>query len=221
MPEPLAARRPPRRRRALPWRLGAVGALVTGLLLLSAGVAAAQAFPPEAVSEQGNDIRNLYFIVFGFAAAVFVLVEVVIVWLVFRYRRRNDDLPPQIHGNQRLEIIWTAIPTVIVAILFVLSFIVLDDIESSPSDDEPVEVIDDTSVRLVHINLNLIARFLGAYFDPNGAVIKVPMRPVTIGTVTTITVTAVTIAMTVIAMSIVVMTVAMPAVVLGIGLDRK
>ncbi len=84
---------------------------------------------------------------------------------------------------------------------------------------EPVEVIDDTGVRLVHINLNLIAGFFGVYFDPNGSVIGVPIRPITIGTVTTvttITVAAVTIAMTVIAMSIVAMT-----VVLGIGLGRK
>jgi len=87
---------------------------------------------------------------------------------------------------------------------------------------DPVEVIDDTGARLVHINFNLIAGFFGVYFDPNGSVIGVPVRPITIGTVTTITVPAVTaITMTVIAMSVVAMTVAMPVVVLGIGLGRK
>ena len=124
------------------WRLLTVLTLVAGLLLLSAGVAAAQAVPPKAISEQGDDIRTLYFIVFGFAAAVFLVVEVVIVWLAFRYRRRNDALPPQIRGNHRAEILWTAIPTVIVVILFAISFVVLDDIESAPGADEPVEVID-------------------------------------------------------------------------------
>ncbi len=84
---------------------------------------------------------------------------------------------------------------------------------------DPVEVIDDTGARLVHVNFDLFAESFGVYFDPNGSVIGVP--PITIATVTTIAVTAVTIAMTVIAMSIVAMTVAMPAVVLGIGLGRK
>ena len=137
MPEPCRPPAIPRR-----WRLLTVLALVASLLLLSAGVAAAQAVPPKAISEQGDDIRALYFIVFGFAAAVFLAVEVVIVWLAFHYRRRNDALPPQIHGNRHAEILWTAIPTVIVVILFAISFVVLDDIESTPGDDEPVEVID-------------------------------------------------------------------------------
>lgn len=132
----------PSRRIPLRGRLLAAFALVGGLLLLSAGLASAQAFPPQAVSEEGQDIRDLYFVVFGFAAAVFVVVEVGIVWLALRYRRRNDDLPPQIHGSQKVEIVWTIIPTVIVAILFAVSFIVLDEIESAPGADEPVEVID-------------------------------------------------------------------------------
>ena len=132
----------PSRRSTLRGRFLAAFALVGGLLLLSAGVASAQAFPPQAVSEEGQDIRDLYMIVFGFAAAVFIVVEVGIVWLALRYRRRNDELPPQIHGSQRVEIVWTVIPTVIVAILFAVSFVVLDDIESAPNADEPVEVID-------------------------------------------------------------------------------
>ena len=87
-----------------------------------------------------------------------------------------------------------------------------------------VEVIDDTGVRLVHINLTHIAGAFGVYFDPNGSVVGVPIRPIAIGTVAAITVTTITvttITMTEIAMTVVAMTVAMPVVVLGIGLGRK
>ena len=132
------------RRTALRWRISAVVVLVGGLLLLSAGLVSAQAFPPDAVSEEGDDIRDLYLIVFAFAAVVFIAVEVGIVWLALKYRRRNDDLPPQIHGNHKVEIVWTAIPTVIVAILFAVSLVVLVDVESAPGAGEPVEVIDVT-----------------------------------------------------------------------------
>ena len=132
---------------ALPWasrwfHLSLALSLAATVFLLSAGVVAAQAFPPEATSEQGNDIRELYLVVFGVAAAIFILVEAAIIYLVVRYRRRNDELPPQIHGNRVAEILWTAVPTVIVVVLFALSFVVLEDVESAPDADEPVEVID-------------------------------------------------------------------------------
>ena len=43
-------------------------------------------------------------------AIVFVGVEGFIVYSVFRYRRRDDRLPTQIHGNNLVELIWTADP---------------------------------------------------------------------------------------------------------------
>ncbi len=46
--------------------------------------------------------------------AVFVVVEVALVYTIFRYRRRPDGgIPKQVHGNTALEIAWTAIPAVI------------------------------------------------------------------------------------------------------------
>ena len=49
--------------------------------------------------------------------SIFLLVEGLIVFAVIRYRRKPTDteLPPQIHGNNTLEIVWTVIPTAIVA----------------------------------------------------------------------------------------------------------
>jgi cytochrome c oxidase subunit 2 len=55
------------------------------------------------------------------AAVVFVLVEAAIVFAVVRYRRRSDMLPPQFHGNNLLEVVWTVVPLLIVATLFVLA----------------------------------------------------------------------------------------------------
>ena len=52
------------------------------------------------------------------AAAVFAVVSGLILWSVVRYRRRDDELPRQTHGNNRLELLWTLIPTVIVLVLF-------------------------------------------------------------------------------------------------------
>jgi cytochrome c oxidase subunit II len=89
-------------------------------------------FPPVAVTEQGREIRNLYDIVFLIAAAIFFLVEGLIIWSVIRYRRRpgDDDLPPQTHGNNLAETIWTVVPTLIVAFMFVISWQTLNRVDA-------------------------------------------------------------------------------------------
>jgi cytochrome c oxidase subunit 2 len=82
------------------------------------------------VTEQGHDVRNLYNILFVAAAVVFVLVEGAIVFAVVRYRRRSDMLPPQFHGNNLLEVVWTVVPLLIVAALFVLGWGVLNKVDA-------------------------------------------------------------------------------------------
>jgi cytochrome c oxidase subunit II len=82
------------------------------------------------VTEQGRDIQGLYNILFVAAAIVFVLVEAAIVFSVVRYRRRSDMLPPQFHGNNLLEVVWTVVPLLIVAGLFALGWGVLTKVDA-------------------------------------------------------------------------------------------
>ena len=53
------------------------------------------------------------------AAVVFVVVSGLVLWSVVRYRRRDDELPSQTHGNTTLELLWTLIPTLLVVVLIV------------------------------------------------------------------------------------------------------
>ena len=76
---------------------------------------------PHSVTEQGQAIYNLYNLFMYIAAVVFVLVSGLVIWSVVRYRRRDEELPTQTHGNNRLELAWTVIPTVIVLVLFVFT----------------------------------------------------------------------------------------------------
>jgi cytochrome c oxidase subunit II len=82
------------------------------------------------VTDVGEEVRDLYNLLFVAAAVIFVLVEAAIVYAVIRYRRRSDMLPPQFHGNNLLEIAWTVVPLVIVASLFVLGWGVLNRVEA-------------------------------------------------------------------------------------------
>jgi cytochrome c oxidase subunit 2 len=106
-----------------PLRAGAV-------LLLITLVAGCGMLPPDPKTEAAREVWNLYLIVFVMGMIVLVGVEGFIVYAILRYRRRDDRLPDQLHGNNLVELIWTAIPTVIVLILFVLSSIALGAVEA-------------------------------------------------------------------------------------------
>jgi cytochrome c oxidase subunit 2 len=98
--------------------------------------------PPEPKTEAGESVFNLYLITLAVAAVVFIGVEGFILYAVFRYRRKpgDDVLPEQHHGNNLIEIIWTAIPTVIVLTLFTFSMLSLAEVEASVEGDQGVHI---------------------------------------------------------------------------------
>ena len=82
--------------------------------------------PPDSVTSSGSAINQLYWLVIGITAAVFILVEGALILFIVRYRRRKgspDSEGPQIHGNTRLELIWTAIPALLLAVILVVTII--------------------------------------------------------------------------------------------------
>lgn len=90
-------------------------------------------FPPSPVTVQGEHTYDLYTIVFAVAAVIFLIVELLIVVTVIRFRRKPDQegLPPQVHGNNLLEIAWTIVPTIIVGVLFLLSWQTLNFVDAT------------------------------------------------------------------------------------------
>ena len=97
-------------------------------------------FPPEPATTEADEVRTLFLVIFFLGAVVFVGVEGFLLYAVFRYRRRDDQLPVQHHGNRKVEIVWTVIPTIIVLILFVTSMITLGNISARSDDPLVIEV---------------------------------------------------------------------------------
>ncbi len=65
---------------------------------------------------------------------VFVIVTGAIVYAIFRFRGRDGDLEPkQIAGNKRVEMIWTAIPLLIVVFLFALTIRAMNLVDPPPA----------------------------------------------------------------------------------------
>jgi cytochrome c oxidase subunit 2 len=129
------------RKRPLSAALSAVLLLVIvgafSVLFYVSGAWAAM-FPPPAATSQGRQISDLYTIIMVIAAVIFLIVESLIIWSVLRYRRRpgDTDLPPQTHGNNLVEIVWTVIPTVIVGYMFVISMQTLSQVDAVSSQPD-------------------------------------------------------------------------------------
>src|SRR5207302_6217371 len=109
-------------------RLAALAAVVAVLLTGCAGAV---------ITKTGRETANLYNVVLVMATIVFIAAEAAIIWQVVKYRRRRGQeragLPPQIHGNRQIEIVWTALPSIVIAVLFVLSMKVLYDVNAEPA----------------------------------------------------------------------------------------
>jgi cytochrome c oxidase subunit 2 len=121
------------------WERKGNGSKAKGLLLALAGtllLAGCAGGSFTGVTEQAKPVHHLYMILFVVATIIFVLVEGMILWAVIRYRRTDDALPPQFHGNNLLEVGWTVGPLIIVAVLFVLSFQVITKVDAEASNPD-------------------------------------------------------------------------------------
>jgi len=131
--------------------------------LLCAGAAAAAPGglgPPDPETDSGEAISDLYWAVVAVCAVVFVAVESALVLFVIRFRRRRgtpeDAEGPQIHGNTRIEIIWTIIPSLILVAIAVFTFTRIPSVEAKGSDEVRIRVE-------AH-------QFYWQYVYPNGAI---------------------------------------------------
>jgi cytochrome c oxidase subunit II len=93
-------------------------------------------------SSQASQIDTLLNVMIILSSFVFAVVLVMLGYCVWKYRAKPGDESDgePIHGNTRLEITWTVIPTVIVLFGAVYSWIVLGDIETKAADALPVNV---------------------------------------------------------------------------------
>ena len=117
--------------RGLPRRLLLLAPLVIAVALAACSDPQTTIEPK---SDFADDIQGLYILVFWLAAIVFVGVLGATLILSIWYRERPGRQARQIHGNTRLEIAWTLIPVVIVAIMAVPTFKVIADFDDPPDD---------------------------------------------------------------------------------------
>ena len=100
---------------------------------------------PEPASSQGKDVLDLWRILLGAGVALGIFVTLLVLWSVVRYRRPRDagpaDLPKQTGANIPIEVFYTVVPLIIVAVLFGLTMRTQDRVTRlSDAPDLAVEV---------------------------------------------------------------------------------
>jgi cytochrome c oxidase subunit II len=100
----------------------------------AAAVALLVPWLPDPASEQADRIDFLFWFVTVICIAIFALVAAVIVYAVLKFRARPDDDSdgPPVHGNTGLEIVWTAVPAVLVTAISIASAVILTENERVP-----------------------------------------------------------------------------------------
>jgi cytochrome c oxidase subunit II len=112
--------------------------VVVGFIATAVGITIGLLIPwfPPADSTQADKIDTLWDVLIIATVPIFVLVTVIVLFSVIEFRMRpgeeNLDGPP-IHGNTKLEVIWTAVPAILIVGLVTYAYIVLHDVEKAPA----------------------------------------------------------------------------------------
>jgi len=91
---------------------------------------------PSGITEQAQDMRRLWTGSVIAALVVGFLVWGLILWAVVRYRKRGDELPRQTAYNLPLEIVYTIIPFLIIAVLFFFTVVVQNRVQERSNDPD-------------------------------------------------------------------------------------
>lgn len=159
--------------------------LIAGVLLtlLSLWYGQNHGLMPVAASDQAGEVDGIFNFMMTIATGLFLLVEGVLIFAIFRFRRKKGDTTdgPAIEGNVPLEIVWTAIPTVIVFVLSIYSFEVYNSmggLDPMANHDMGTQMSHHPQEQMVAMGDRQVALGLGAApdADPNTIPLQVDVN---------------------------------------------
>jgi cytochrome c oxidase subunit 2 len=126
-------------RRGSIWQLIVIGVLAGGI---ASAVALIPNWLPSSASDEAGRIDFVFWFVTGICIFIFAIVSALIVFAVLKFRAAPDDDSdgPPIHGHTGLEIAWTAVPTLLVTAIAIVSAVVLAKDDAAGANPLRVEV---------------------------------------------------------------------------------
>lgn len=133
-----------------PWRRFLPPSLlaVLPLLLLAACTGDGSKYPQSTLHPKGDFavmVDDLFDMTVYLATFVFVVVEAALLWAIVKFRGKPDDPEPkQVHGSTVVEIIWTVVPALVLAVVAVPTVRAIFDTakvpDSSPDGSKPLQI---------------------------------------------------------------------------------
>jgi len=119
--------------------------IVIGVIATAIGIPIALIIPwfPADASRQASNVHTLYDVLLIASVPIFVLVETVVLFSVWKFRMRpGDELKDgaPIHGNTRLEVLWTALPALLIIALCTFAYTKLRANEDSKKGEMTINV---------------------------------------------------------------------------------
>jgi cytochrome c oxidase subunit II len=151
--------------------------LAFAVALATAGVAAATnggLTPVKPESPNASHTETAYYVIVGFTAVIFFLVEGLLVAFIWKYRSRGrsrDAEGPQVHGHTRLEVIWSVIPVLILCVIGIVVFLELPKIDSAPASANPIDITVEGHQFYWQFDYPNGARSINTLYVPTGAVV--------------------------------------------------
>jgi len=110
--------------------------VVLGVLAVGAAAGCGGPFPQSTFAPASGfavKLNDLYLTIFWWAVGVFAVVELLLLYVIVRYRARPDQPPPaRVHGNTVLEIAWTMAPVVILVLIAVPTMRTIFEVDGTP-----------------------------------------------------------------------------------------
>lgn len=97
-------------------------------------------FMPPGASTLSSEVDSLFYFIFYASVILFLIVTGATAWFVLKYRRRRNETTSGIAHNTKLEIAWTAIPTVLILIVFFWGFKTFLKMNVVPKDALEIKV---------------------------------------------------------------------------------
>ncbi|RDB36157.1 MAG: cytochrome c oxidase subunit II [Spirobacillus cienkowskii] len=97
---------------------------------------------PQNISPMTGGQDNLFYFIYGLSVFFFIVVVGFMVYFAWKYRKKKEgERTTDIHGNTKLEIIWSVIPAILFIIIFAWGFLDWVKLNQPPQDSIEVKVI--------------------------------------------------------------------------------
>ena len=93
------------------------------------------------ISEVAKDVYDMHFFVFIVMTLITLFVLALLIWVCYRYSEKNNKNPSKTVHNTLVEILWTALPVLILVVIAVPSFKLLYKQDVIPEPDLTIKAI--------------------------------------------------------------------------------